>query len=169
MSFLKLPSDLQCRLTSFDMKRFFYWFYLYREQFYPVLKESIFLVHFYDWVASRKWWGSNWWSFFSNFYWVKVSNDGKLPRSICGSCRDGVDASKVFFDVLVAGQRRLRELWKEQVGLAFLILFSHSQTGFIFSVNLLLRFKIWTSLSWSNYSLQLLEWFHLKFLISFYK
>ena len=48
-------------------------------------------------------------------YSLQVLDDGKLPRHICQSCNQSVKDISVFFDVLTAGQRRLRELWKEQV------------------------------------------------------
>ncbi|EFX64592.1 hypothetical protein DAPPUDRAFT_118046, partial [Daphnia pulex] len=46
---------------------------------------------------------------------LKILDDGKLPRQICLSCNQAVKDISTFFDVLTAGQRRLRELWKEQV------------------------------------------------------
>lgn len=45
---------------------------------------------------------------------LKVLDDGKLPRHICQSCNQTIIDISTFFDVLIAGQRRLRELWKEE-------------------------------------------------------
>lgn len=45
----------------------------------------------------------------------QVVDDGKLPRSICLTCKEAVTEVSKFFDILATGQRRLRELLKEQV------------------------------------------------------
>lgn len=46
----------------------------------------------------------------------QVVDDGKLPRSICYTCNEAVTEVSKFFDILTTGQKRLRELLKEQVG-----------------------------------------------------
>ncbi|XP_011883064.1 PREDICTED: zinc finger protein 271-like [Vollenhovia emeryi] len=46
---------------------------------------------------------------------LKIHNDGKLPQTICPGCNIQLEATVQFFELLVAGQRKLRELWKHQV------------------------------------------------------
>ncbi|KAL6258746.1 hypothetical protein P5V15_010696 [Pogonomyrmex californicus] len=46
---------------------------------------------------------------------LKVQDDGKLPRTICPGCNIQLEATVQFFELLVAGQRKIRELWKNQV------------------------------------------------------
>ncbi|XP_063233900.1 zinc finger protein 34-like isoform X2 [Bacillus rossius redtenbacheri] len=45
----------------------------------------------------------------------KISDDGKLPRTICPGCNIQLQATVQFFDLLVEGQRKIREMWKNQV------------------------------------------------------
>lgn len=45
----------------------------------------------------------------------KIRDDGKLPQTICPGCNIQLEATAQFFDLLVVGQRKLRELWKYQV------------------------------------------------------
>ena len=52
---------------------------------------------------------------YKKLFITQVIDDGKLPRQICLTCNQAVKDISTFFDVLTAGQRRLRELWKEQV------------------------------------------------------
>ncbi|XP_029164724.1 zinc finger protein 567-like isoform X2 [Nylanderia fulva] len=47
------------------------------------------------------------------FYTVR--DDGKLPQTICPGCNIQLAATVQFFDLLVVGQRKLRDLWKYQV------------------------------------------------------
>ncbi|XP_072746124.1 uncharacterized protein [Anoplolepis gracilipes] len=46
---------------------------------------------------------------------LKIRDDGKLPQTICPGCNIQLEATAQFFDLLVVGQRKLRELWKCQV------------------------------------------------------
>ncbi|XP_049774994.1 zinc finger protein 599-like [Schistocerca cancellata] len=46
---------------------------------------------------------------------LKVCDDGKLPRTICPGCNIQLQATVQFFDLLVEGQKKIRELWKQQV------------------------------------------------------
>ncbi|CAL1689498.1 unnamed protein product [Lasius platythorax] len=46
---------------------------------------------------------------------LKIRDDGKLPQTICPGCNIQLEATAQFFDLLVVGQRKLRELWKYQV------------------------------------------------------
>ncbi|CAB3359973.1 Hypothetical predicted protein [Cloeon dipterum] len=45
---------------------------------------------------------------------VKVKDDGKLPRTICPGCNIQVQATIQFFELLVAGQQKIRSLFAEQ-------------------------------------------------------
>lgn len=57
---------------------------------------------------------------FNNFF-QQVSNDGKLPRTICPGCNIQLEATVQFFDLLIDGQRKIREMWKQQVDLQNLL------------------------------------------------
>ena len=46
---------------------------------------------------------------------LQIVGDGKLPKKICQSCNQSVKDIISYFNLLVSGQQRLRELWKEQV------------------------------------------------------
>ncbi|XP_011175624.1 zinc finger and SCAN domain-containing protein 2 isoform X2 [Solenopsis invicta] len=46
---------------------------------------------------------------------LKIHDDGKLPRTICPGCNIQLEATAQFFELLVAGQRKIRELWKNQL------------------------------------------------------
>jgi len=46
---------------------------------------------------------------------LQIVEDGKLPKKICQSCNQSVNDITSYFNLLVSGQQRLRELWKEQV------------------------------------------------------
>ncbi|XP_076545050.1 uncharacterized protein LOC117604279 isoform X1 [Osmia lignaria lignaria] len=46
---------------------------------------------------------------------LKIRDDGKLPRTICPGCNIQLEATIQFFELLVDGQRKIRELWKHQV------------------------------------------------------
>lgn len=46
---------------------------------------------------------------------LKISDDGKLPRTICPPCNLQLHSTKEFLDLVVGGQQKLRELWKQQV------------------------------------------------------
>lgn len=45
---------------------------------------------------------------------LQVSNDGCNPRWICGGCHLQVEATVEFFDLVITGQDKLRELIKLQ-------------------------------------------------------
>lgn len=45
---------------------------------------------------------------------VQISDDGKLPRTICPGCNIQLEATVQFFELLLDGQRKIRELWKQQ-------------------------------------------------------
>ncbi|XP_034945339.1 zinc finger and SCAN domain-containing protein 2-like isoform X1 [Chelonus insularis] len=45
---------------------------------------------------------------------LKIRDDGKLPRTICPGCNIQLEATVQFFDLLIDGQRKIRELWKQQ-------------------------------------------------------
>lgn len=53
--------------------------------------------------------------FISYIFKFKVQDDGKLPQTICPGCNIQLEATAQFFDLLVAGQRKIRELWKHQI------------------------------------------------------
>ncbi|KAK2581207.1 hypothetical protein KPH14_008006 [Odynerus spinipes] len=46
---------------------------------------------------------------------LKIRDDGKLPRTICPGCNIQLEATVQFFELLVDGQRKIREMWKHQV------------------------------------------------------
>ncbi|XP_055694741.1 zinc finger protein 568-like [Lutzomyia longipalpis] len=46
---------------------------------------------------------------------VKVKNDGKFPRWICPGCNIQVEATVEFFDLIIRGQEKLRELYREEL------------------------------------------------------
>lgn len=46
---------------------------------------------------------------------LKIRDDGKLPRTICPGCNIQLEATVQFFELLVDGQRKIREMWKYQV------------------------------------------------------
>ncbi|XP_076298916.1 uncharacterized protein LOC143217987 isoform X1 [Lasioglossum baleicum] len=46
---------------------------------------------------------------------LKIRDDGKLPRTICPGCNIQLEATIQFFELLVDGQRKIREMWKHQV------------------------------------------------------
>nr|XP_033337683.1 zinc finger protein 62 homolog isoform X1 [Megalopta genalis] len=46
---------------------------------------------------------------------LKIQDDGKLPRTICPGCNIQLEATIQFFELLVDGQRKIREMWKHQV------------------------------------------------------
>ncbi|XP_031775036.1 uncharacterized protein LOC116415089 isoform X1 [Apis florea] len=46
---------------------------------------------------------------------LKIHDDGKLPRTICPGCNIQLEATIQFFELLVDGQRKIREMWKHQV------------------------------------------------------
>ncbi|OXU19960.1 hypothetical protein TSAR_013867 [Trichomalopsis sarcophagae] len=48
---------------------------------------------------------------------LKVYDDGKLPRTICPGCNIQLEATVQFFELLINGQRKIREMWKQQVEL----------------------------------------------------
>lgn len=48
---------------------------------------------------------------------MQVYDDGKLPRTICPGCNIQLEATVQFFELLINGQRKIRELWKQQVEL----------------------------------------------------
>ncbi|KAG7208297.1 hypothetical protein KM043_014539 [Ampulex compressa] len=45
---------------------------------------------------------------------LKIRDDGKLPRTICPGCNIQLEATIQFFELLVDGQRKIREMWKQQ-------------------------------------------------------
>ncbi|XP_015608375.1 zinc finger protein 287 isoform X2 [Cephus cinctus] len=46
---------------------------------------------------------------------LKIRDDGRLPRTICPGCNIQLEATVQFFELLVDGQRKIREMWKQQV------------------------------------------------------
>ncbi|OAD56631.1 hypothetical protein WN48_03092 [Eufriesea mexicana] len=46
---------------------------------------------------------------------LKIRDDGKLPRTICPGCNIQLEATIQFFELLVDGQKKIREMWKHQV------------------------------------------------------
>ncbi|XP_015174342.1 PREDICTED: zinc finger and SCAN domain-containing protein 2-like isoform X2 [Polistes dominula] len=46
---------------------------------------------------------------------LKIRDDGKLPRTICPGCNIQLESTVQFFELLVDGQRKIREMWKQQV------------------------------------------------------
>nr|CAD7434760.1 unnamed protein product [Timema monikensis] len=48
---------------------------------------------------------------------LSIQDDGKLPRTICPGCNIQLQATVQFFDLLVEGQKKIREMWKNQVEL----------------------------------------------------
>ncbi|XP_043504113.1 PR domain zinc finger protein 5-like isoform X1 [Polistes fuscatus] len=48
---------------------------------------------------------------------LKIQDDGKLPRTICPGCNIQLESTVQFFELLVDGQRKIREMWKHQVEL----------------------------------------------------
>ncbi|XP_043264633.1 zinc finger and SCAN domain-containing protein 2-like isoform X1 [Colletes gigas] len=46
---------------------------------------------------------------------LKIQDDGKLPRTICPGCNIQLEATIQFFELLVDGQRKIREMWKHQL------------------------------------------------------
>ncbi|XP_015516983.1 zinc finger and SCAN domain-containing protein 2 isoform X1 [Neodiprion lecontei] len=46
---------------------------------------------------------------------LKIRDDGKLPRTICPGCNIQLEATVQFFELLVEGQKKIREMWKSQV------------------------------------------------------
>ncbi|XP_076234938.1 uncharacterized protein LOC143179528 isoform X2 [Calliopsis andreniformis] len=46
---------------------------------------------------------------------LKIRDDGKLPRTICPGCNIQLEATIQFFELLMDGQRKIREMWKHQV------------------------------------------------------
>ncbi|XP_066593570.1 uncharacterized protein [Prorops nasuta] len=46
---------------------------------------------------------------------LKVRDDGKLPRTICPGCNIQLEATVQFFELLVDGQKKIREMWKQQM------------------------------------------------------
>lgn len=44
-----------------------------------------------------------------------IHDDGKLPRTICPGCNIQLEATIQFFELLVDGQRKIREMWKHQI------------------------------------------------------
>ncbi|KAJ4435700.1 hypothetical protein ANN_18316 [Periplaneta americana] len=45
----------------------------------------------------------------------KIQDDGKLPRTICPGCNIQLQATVQFFDLLVEGQKKIRDMWKSQL------------------------------------------------------
>lgn len=45
----------------------------------------------------------------------QIEDDGKLPRTICPGCNIQLESTIQFFDLLVEGQKKIRELWKLEV------------------------------------------------------
>ncbi|XP_026668484.1 zinc finger protein 287-like isoform X6 [Ceratina calcarata] len=46
---------------------------------------------------------------------LKIRDDGKLPRTICPGCNIQLEATIQFFELLVDGQKKIREMYKHQV------------------------------------------------------
>ncbi|XP_015108646.1 zinc finger protein 271 [Diachasma alloeum] len=45
---------------------------------------------------------------------LKIRNDGKFPRTICPGCNIQLESTIEFFELLVDGQRKIRDLYKQQ-------------------------------------------------------
>lgn len=45
----------------------------------------------------------------------QVYDDGKLPRTICPGCNIQLEATVQFFQLLINGQNKIREMWNQQV------------------------------------------------------
>ncbi|XP_018057196.1 PREDICTED: zinc finger protein 189-like isoform X5 [Atta colombica] len=58
---------------------------------------------------------SNLCSLVNRYLPLKIYDDGKLPCTICPGCNIQLEATAQFFELLVAGQCKIRELWKHQV------------------------------------------------------
>ncbi|XP_075213479.1 uncharacterized protein LOC142319743 isoform X2 [Lycorma delicatula] len=56
-------------------------------------------------------------SMINHYLPIKIQDDGRLPRTICPGCNIQLHATVQFFDLLIEGQKKLRELWKEQVNM----------------------------------------------------
>ncbi|XP_039278854.1 zinc finger protein 264 [Nilaparvata lugens] len=54
-------------------------------------------------------------SMINNYLPIKVANDGNFPRTICPGCNLQLHSTVQFFDLLIEGQKKIRELWKEQL------------------------------------------------------
>ncbi|XP_054284868.1 zinc finger protein 709-like [Macrosteles quadrilineatus] len=54
-------------------------------------------------------------SFINMYLPFKVQSDGKLPQTICPGCNIQVQATVQFFDLVIEGQKKIREMWKQQV------------------------------------------------------
>ncbi|XP_011299469.1 zinc finger protein 271-like [Fopius arisanus] len=46
---------------------------------------------------------------------LKIRDNGKLPRTICPGCNIQMESTIQFFELLVEGQRKIREMYKQQV------------------------------------------------------
>ncbi|KAF7990018.1 hypothetical protein HCN44_008692 [Aphidius gifuensis] len=46
---------------------------------------------------------------------IKINNDGKLPRTICPGCNIQLEATVQFFERMIKGQEKIREIWKCQL------------------------------------------------------
>ncbi|XP_051160691.1 zinc finger protein 271-like [Leptopilina boulardi] len=46
---------------------------------------------------------------------LKIQNDGKLPQTICPGCNIQLESTIQFFDLVAEGQKKIRELWKQQI------------------------------------------------------
>lgn len=46
---------------------------------------------------------------------LKIQNDGKLPQTICPGCNIQLESTIQFFDLVVEGQKKIRDLWKQQI------------------------------------------------------
>ncbi|XP_043467262.1 uncharacterized protein DDB_G0283697-like isoform X2 [Leptopilina heterotoma] len=46
---------------------------------------------------------------------LKIQNDGKLPQTICPGCNIQLESTIQFFDLVVDGQKKIRDLWKQQI------------------------------------------------------
>lgn len=46
---------------------------------------------------------------------IQIQDDGKLPRTICPGCNIQLEATVQFLKLVVDGQHKLRELWKQEV------------------------------------------------------
>ncbi|XP_011506078.1 PREDICTED: zinc finger protein 761-like isoform X1 [Ceratosolen solmsi marchali] len=46
---------------------------------------------------------------------LKVHDDGNLPRTICPGCNIQLEATVQFFELLINGQRKIQEMWKQQI------------------------------------------------------
>lgn len=72
----------------------------------------------------------------------QITDDGKLPRTICPPCNLQLHSTKAFLDHVVGGQQKLRELWKQQVSSSYFYQDSYfHQCLLAYNISLNLKFS----------------------------